>query len=159
MGTEPTRESSSGDWGPTVGGAPEASGGVRGATPGRVTPPEDPEVAKRFQAILSLVQGRATAAEVADRLGVSEPRVWQLRSAFLAGAEAALAPAPPGRPPKAPPTPEEIELARTRRENAELRLRLECSSVREAIAIAMPELLARPGKDDKRSGRRKEKGA
>ncbi len=117
-------------------------------------PPADPETERRFEAILELLAGRAIAAEVADRLSVSEQRVWQLRRDFLAGGRASLAPRPAGRPPNAPPTTEAIEIEKLRAQLAEARLEAEASAIRETIAIAMPELVARagPGKGGKKRG-------
>ena len=104
-------------------------------------PPVDAATEARVQAIEDLLAGRATAAEVADRLGVSEQRVWQLRTQFLAGARAALAPRPAGRPAKAPPTAAEIEVEQLRLQLAEARLEAEAAPLRLALACTQPDVL------------------
>ena len=47
-------------------------------------------VARRREAVLSLLRREEPAARIAEKYGVSEPTLYRWRSDFLAGGEAAL---------------------------------------------------------------------
>lgn len=122
------------------------------------------EIERRFAIICAELAGTCTARAAAAELGLSEARYFVLRQQVQAAAHAALAPKPPGRPAKPPPHPAEAEVQRLQAQLAQAELDRECADVRMAIALAMPEVVARvgppPAPTPRRQGRkaRRQKG-
>lgn len=133
----------------------------------RGRPPEGPDLAAkievpdetkcRLQVILETIAGTKTIADACSELGLSASRFHELRNDALAGAAAALAPKPLGRPPAAPEAPPELE-AKVREleaKNKELTIELKAAETRELIALTMPKLLKEPAPRREKKGRRR----
>jgi hypothetical protein len=103
--------------------------------------PGSAEDRERLRVILSTIAGELTVAEASARISVSESRFAELRAVALAGALAALAPRPAGRPRTKEEEPDEV--AKLRGQVRDLRLDLACACVKTEIALVMPKLLVR----------------
>jgi hypothetical protein len=102
----------------------------------------------RLTALLASLSGRRTVAEVALELGLSERRLHQLRLQMLQAALNGLEPLSAGRPAQraAAVDPHTDALQAQLRQ---LRLELHAAQVREEIALVMPQLLERGGRQKK----------
>jgi hypothetical protein len=94
-------------------------------------------------AILATLAGTKTVREAAREVGLGEARFAELRDRMLGGALATLEPKPPGVRAKVK-SPEQVEIERLEAKLNELEIELYAASVREEIALAMPEVLERP---------------
>lgn len=92
----------------------------------------------RLTVILRTLTGELTIDGACAALGVSASRFHDLRQAALAGALAALAPRPAGRPAAAVAPPDPAHVAALEAENRDLALEVEAARVREMLAIAAP---------------------
>lgn len=98
------------------------------------------EAKRKLKAVLETVSGESTVAEVCERLGISETRLFQLREEALTSAVERLEPAARGRP-AAPEPEEESEVERLEKENQRLRVELELARGRVLASIAFPHLV------------------
>jgi hypothetical protein len=117
--------------------------------------PAGPEIAEQLQGsavarqrlrvILETVAGTCRVSEACARLGISEPRFYQLRAEVLQAALDALEPRPAGRRPHAIRTPstEEFEVLQAR--VAALEAELEAARLREEIALIVPHIVHESG--------------
>jgi hypothetical protein len=92
---------------------------------------------ERGKVVLDTVKGKCSVAEACRRLGISEPRFYQLRVEMLQAALAALEPGTPGRPARAA-TPEQQQIAVLEQTVARLQTQLRAAQVQEEIALALP---------------------
>lgn len=111
----------------------------------------DAETKERLRVILETLSGELSAAEACEQLGIGPSQLARLRERALAGALAALAPRPPGRPAAPPPEDDADRVAELEAEVQELMIELRASQLREEIAIIMPHLL-RPTAAKKKTG-------
>jgi hypothetical protein len=92
---------------------------------------------ERGKVVLDTVKGKCSVAEACRRLGISEPRFYQLRVEMLQAALAALEPGTPGRPARAA-TPEQQQIAVLEQTVGRLQTQLRAAQVQEEIALALP---------------------
>jgi len=114
--------------------------------------PGTAEDRERLRVILLTLSGALSVSEACARLSLSGTRFAALRTAALAGALAALAPRPAGRPRTREEEPDEV--ATLREQVRDLRLELACAGVKTEIALVMPKLLVReePPREAKKGG-------
>lgn len=94
---------------------PEAVDGLEGSAQSR----------QRLRVLLEVLSGKCRIVEACERLGLSEPRLAQLRLRALRGALEALEPKQGGRPRRsAEATPEQVQALQARVAELELALRL-----------------------------------
>jgi transposase len=115
------------------------------------------EIAKeRARIILETVAGTCRVREACARLGISEPRFYQLRTQTLQGAVAGSEPRTPGRKPrKLTPAEEQVRLLQQQLEQKDVELRM--ARAREEVALTLSRVIAEPEVDPakkKRRGRR-----
>jgi len=103
---------------------------------------------KQLEVILEVLGGKKTVAQACEELAVSEPTFHRIKEKALSGALEALMPKPAGRPAKPETTNPEVEALKA--QILELRMDLQCSRVREEIALVMPHVL-RPRPDEKKT--------
>ena len=119
--------------------------------PDRGRPPKGPELAdnveaseqarRRLKVILQTIAGELSIPEACAQLDIGEARFHELRTEWLQFAVKGLEPKPLGRPAQTTPEQQD-EIARLRRQKADLELYLQAARVREQIALTMPHLLA-----------------
>jgi len=103
---------------------------------------------KQLGVILEVLGGRKSVATACEELAVSEPTFHRMKDKALSGALEALVPKAAGRPAKPAETTPEVEALKA--QILELRMDLQCSRVREEIALVMPHVLT-PRSDEKKS--------
>jgi transposase len=98
------------------------------------------EMAKlRLEAILSTITGELTIKEACQRLGISEARLYQLRTAVLEAGLACLEPRPAGRPPRVN-SGESEEIARLKAQLEDAQWEQQSAEVCAALAAALPQV-------------------
>jgi hypothetical protein len=100
---------------------------------------------RRAQVVLETLAGLCRVGEACERLGVSEPRFDQLRTAMLQAGVDRLEPRAAGRPGKEE-SPGGAELRRARARIAELEGKLRGVEARLAVARILPRAEAAAGK-------------
>ena len=107
----------------------------------------------RMQTVLETLAGRLRVQEACARLGLSEARFHELRTAALQAAVAALEHRPAGRPKAAAADPVVQALEA---QLAELHGELQVSQIREEIALTLPQRLppSAPPAAEKKTRRR-----
>jgi hypothetical protein len=100
-----------------------------------------PKAKERLRVILETMTGPCRVQEACQRLGISEQRFRQLREELLQAALARLQDRPAARPRR----PEEpAEAVALRQQVAALERELHVAGVREAIALALPQVKPTP---------------
>ena len=95
----------------------------------------------RAQVLLAVLAGQQSVADAATALGLSEPRVYQLRDKAQAALAAACEPGQPGRPAKDVLSPDAVRVRELEEANAELQFELEAQQLRQEIALILPHVL------------------
>lgn len=110
---------------------------------------------ERLRLVLATISGEITVAEASQQLGIGPSRFHALRQELLQAAVSRADGLPSA--PMADSEAADVELAKLRHENQELRIALEASRIREEIAVVMPHLLHKDGDADpqKKGGRRR----
>jgi hypothetical protein len=93
---------------------------------------------QRLRLILETLAGQCGIGEAAQRLGVTEQRVHQLREEALQAALVELEPKPAGRP-RRPAEP--LDAAVLAEQVLELEKQLRAAKVRESIALVLPDVV------------------
>ena len=111
----------------------------------------------RLNAILATLAGKQTVSQVCLLLGIGERQYFKLRDRFLQAALTWLEPRGSGRPPwrirlRAEDDARVVELEAALRD---LRIDLRASRIREEIALVLPHLVQRSGRDKKAVRRRR----
>lgn len=105
---------------------------------------------RQLETILEVLSGKRSVAEACESLAISEATFHRLKEKAVEGALEGLAPKPMGRPPKVEETNPEVERLKARVN--QLEIELQCSRVREEIALVMPHVLkGRKGGKKKRA--------
>jgi len=113
----------------------------------------------RSQVILQVLTGQLGATAAADQLGISVPRVYQLRDKAQAAIDAACEPGQPGRPRKAPPHPDTVRAAELEQRVAQAKAELEAERLRLELGIFLPQVLTTPTPaPPAKKGRRTQRG-
>jgi len=107
-------------------------------------------VKRQLEVILQVLGGTKTVPQACEELAISESSFHRLREKALSGALEGLAPRPAGRPAKVDDTDPEVKALKD--EIQELRIELQCSRVREELALVMPHVL-QPAEDEKKTPR------
>jgi hypothetical protein len=94
---------------------------------------------ERMKVILETLTGQCRLHEACERLGLSEPRVQQLRQQMLEGALASLEPGQAGRPAKVPSAAEQ-RVAELEAQVAALQVEQRAAQVREEIQAILPRV-------------------
>lgn len=102
----------------------------------------------RLTAMLATLGGRRTVAEVALELGLSERRLHELRLQMLQAALKGLEPLTAGRPAQRAAS-RDLHADALQAQLQQLRLELHASQVREEIALVMPQVMVRGGRQKK----------
>jgi hypothetical protein len=127
-------------------GGPECVAGLDGSERAR----------ERLRLVLEVVAGRCRVGAACRRLGVSEPRFYQLRQEALQGAVAALEARPAGRP-RRTAVEESVDALQAQLEQRELEVRL--AQTREEVALILgpgaTEASAAAGPATKKAPRRR----
>jgi transposase-like protein len=110
-----------------------------------------PGAKRKLKLVLETLSGKKGVAEACDELGIGEAAFYKSRSRWLKGAVDLLEPRTLGRPAKEGEVVDAEELRRLREENEALRWALRVQTVREEIAVAMPGLLDRARKGEKKT--------
>jgi len=126
--------------------------GRPGKGEGHVDGLEGPASSKaRMKVILATLSGAMTVREASEALGLSEARFHALRQEKLQVWLDALAPRPPGRPPKEEEVePSEVEFLRE--QVKELELDLQVARTRTELALTMPHVLKEESEAGKKGG-------
>jgi hypothetical protein len=95
---------------------------------------------ERLKVILETLTGQCRMQEACARLGLSEPRVQQLRQQMLAGALASLEPGQAGRPARVLSEAEQ-RVRELEAELAALLVEQRAAQVREEIAAVLPRVV------------------
>jgi hypothetical protein len=95
---------------------------------------------ERAKVLLETVAGRCRVHEACKRLGISEPRLQQLRTQMLQAAVNSLEPGSVGRPSRSS-TPEQEEIARLQQQLVDLQVELQASRARAEIALILPNVV------------------
>jgi hypothetical protein len=103
---------------------------------------------QRAKVILQTLQGNLRVHEACEILGICEQRFHQLREEMLQAAVARLEARPAGRPRRAA---ERADVQYLQEQLAERELELRLTHVREEIALAMPQVVARPAESQKKT--------
>lgn len=98
----------------------------------------------RAQVILQVLSGQLGATAAAEQLGISVPRVYQLRDKAQAALTAACEPAQPGRPRKGAPHPDTVRAADLAQQVAHAKAELEGERLRHAVGLFLPHVLTNP---------------
>jgi hypothetical protein len=115
--------------------------GRRANGPGLVEALEGSEEAKtRMKVIVETLAGTKSVQEACEDLGIGKSAFHQIRTESLIGALEKLEPKPRGRP-RQELSGEQQDLERLRKENDQLKVRLQVAHVREELALVMPEVL------------------
>ncbi len=107
------------------------------------------EAKRRAQVVLEVVAGNKSVGEACEELGISEGRFYRVREESLQGLVKALEPKPLGRPPAEKPAVDE-EKQKLKEENERLKMELVASHLREELSVAMPHLLLKNQKKEKK---------
>lgn len=99
------------------------------------------EAKRRAKVILQTLQGDLRVQEACQLLAICEQRFHQLREEMLQAAVARMEARPVGRPRRAA-EPADVQALKEQLAAKELELRV--AHLREEIALAMPQVLARP---------------
>jgi hypothetical protein len=99
------------------------------------------EAKRRAKVILQTLQGDLRVQDACGILGICEQRFHQLREEMLQAAVARLEARPAGRPRRAA-EPADVQALKEQLQAKALELRV--AHLREEIALAMPEVVARP---------------
>ena len=105
-------------------GGPESVAGLDGSE----------QAKERLRVVLEVVAGQCRVFEACQRLGVSEPRFYQLREEALQGAVAALEARPAGRP-RRTTVEASVDALQTQLEQRELEVRL--AQTRDEVALIL----------------------
>jgi hypothetical protein len=104
----------------------------------------------RLRIMLETLTGRCRIGEACTRLGISEPRFYQLREQMLTAALAGLEPRSAGRP-RRPRSAGDGEIARLQQQLNDRDLELKLARTREEIALVLPRATQpAPGKKTRR---------
>ena len=115
--------------------------GRRANGPGLVEALEGSEEAKeRMRVIVETLAGHKSVQEACQKLGIGKSAFHEIRTESLQGALEKLEPKPRGRP-RQEISGEQQDLERLRKENEQLKVRLQVAHVREELALVMPEVL------------------
>ena len=109
---------------------------------------------QRAKAIYQVLSGQCSIAQACAALGVSEPRLHQLKEQLVRGSVAALEPRPAGRPGQTV-TPQQAQITALERELASTRLELGVAQTREEIALVLPRLVQPPPASAEKKTRRR----
>jgi transposase-like protein len=102
----------------------------------------------RLRIVLETLSGERSVEQACEELGVSASRFHEIRREALQAALDGLTPTPSGRPKRSDPSADEERLRALQRENRELKLELQAAYTRTEIALAMPHVLTKKGKDE-----------
>jgi len=94
---------------------------------------------ERMKVIVATLTGQCRLQEACAQLGISEPRLQQLREQFLEGALASLEPGKAGRPAKVP-TAAELRVQELEAQLAALHVEYQAAQVREEISAILPQV-------------------
>jgi hypothetical protein len=108
-------------------------------------------VRRRVRIVLATLAGQLTITDACAQLGIQRTRFFALRYQILHGALAAITARPRGRPRRAPADSAQIRELKARIRELELTLR--ATLLRSEIALTMPFLLDRAGREKKGTGR------
>lgn len=98
------------------------------------------EIAKlRLEGILATMTCELSIREACQQLGISEARLYQLRTAVLEAGLACLEPRPLGRPPRVE-TADVVELAQLKEQLEGAQREQKAAEIRAVIAETMPHL-------------------
>ena len=98
------------------------------------------EVAKRrLEGILATITGELSIPEACQQLGISEARLYQLRTAVLEAGLSCLEPRPAGRPARVE-EPGAVRIAELQEQLEEAQWEQQAAEVRAVIAETMPHL-------------------
>ena len=127
--------------------------GRRPAGPEYVEQLPGSELAKeRLQVVLEVMAGRCRVQEACQRLDLSEPRFYQLRTQVLAAAIERLEPRPAGRPVQTS-TPAEQQVAALQARLAEQEVELRAAQTRIELALVLPQVVQSPERPEKKTRR------
>lgn len=113
------------------------------------------EAKQRAKAVLEVLAGKKSVSEACRDLGITEGRFYRVREESLQGLVNALEPKPLGRPPADKPAVDE-EKQKLKEELDRLKTELVASHLREELSVAMPHLLLKNQKKEKK-GKKKRK--
>jgi hypothetical protein len=114
-----------------------------------------PLARERLKVLVATLTGQCRLQEACAQLGISEPRLQQLRQQFLQGALASLEPGRAGRPAKVP-TAAEQRVQQLEAELAALQRDYQAALVRAEVNAVLPQVLqATTGAEKKTPGRKK----
>ena len=117
-----------------------------------------PVARERLKAIVATLTGQCRLQQACAQLGLSEPRLQQLRQQFLQGALASLEPGRAGRPAKVA-TVAEMRVQRLEAELAALRLDYQAALVRAEVNAVLPLVGRATAREEKKTtGPKKRRG-
>jgi len=105
---------------------------------------------ERLKVIVATLVGQCRLHEACAQLGISEPRLQQLRQQFLRGALASLEPGQAGRPAKVP-SAAELRLRQLEAELAAVRRDHQAALVRAEINAVLPRVLHETASAEKKT--------
>ena len=105
---------------------------------------------ERLQVLVATLTGQCRLHEACAQLGLSEPRVQQLRQQLLAGALASLEPGQAGRPAKLP-SAAELRVQQLEAELAALRRDYQAALVRAEVNAVLPRVRHEPASAEKKT--------
>ncbi len=111
---------------------------------------------ERLKVIVATLVGQCRLQQACAQLGISEPRLQQLRQQFLQGALASLEPGQAGRPAKVP-SAAELRLQQLEAEMAALRRDHQAALVRAEINAVLPRVLHKTASAEKKTTAAKKK--
>jgi transposase len=112
---------------------------------------EGSEQAKeRMKVIVATLTGQCRLQEACEQLGISEPRLQQLRQQFLEGGLESLEPGKAGRPAKVL-TDAERQVQELKAQLAELQVQYQAAQVRAEVGAVLPQVLHEPAGPEKKT--------
>jgi hypothetical protein len=94
---------------------------------------------QRLEGILATITGELSIPEACQQLGISEARLYQLRTEVLEAALSCLEPRPAGRPPRVE-SAESQQVAQLKGQLEDAQWELKAVEVRAVVAEAMPNV-------------------
>ena len=113
---------------------------------------------ERLKVIVATLVGQCRMQQACAQLGISEPRLQQLRQQLLQGALASLEPGQAGRPAKVP-TAAELRVRQLEAELAALRRDYQAALVRAEINAVLPQVVHETASAEKKRQRRRRSAA
>ena len=112
----------------------------------------------RLLVLVATLKGECRLQAACAQLGISEPRVQQLRQQFLEGALASLEPGRAGRPARGAPSAAELRVQELEAELAALRRDYQAALIRAEVQAVLPRVAHEPAAEEKKTTERPKKG-